>query len=82
MRCPSPTATPRSPSPRRWASRRRASRPCAEGLAGYVTTADGRRLAFALYVNNVRLGADPEAIRKVAGEALGEMAAAVYDAPP
>jgi PBP4 family serine-type D-alanyl-D-alanine carboxypeptidase len=52
-----------------------------KGLAGYVTTADGRHLAFALYVNNVKLGADPDAAQKVAGQALGEMAAAAYDAP-
>jgi PBP4 family serine-type D-alanyl-D-alanine carboxypeptidase len=57
-----------------------------KGLAGYVTTVDGRRLAFALYVNNVKLGAtyevDPEAAQKVAGQSLGEMAGAAYDAPP
>jgi len=54
----------------------------AKGLAGYVTRADGRRLAFALFVNNVELDADPDAMQKVAGQALGEMAAAAYDTPP
>lgn len=54
----------------------------AKGLAGYVTTADGRNLAFALYVNRVPIPADLEdGVTKIAGQALGAIAAAAYDAP-
>ena len=52
-----------------------------KGLAGYVITASGQRLVFAAYVNHVSLPADPEAAQTVAGQALGEIAAAAYDAP-
>jgi len=52
----------------------------AKGLAEYVTTRDGRRLAFAAYVNNVSLPTTPEVITRVAGQALGEIAAAAYEA--
>jgi PBP4 family serine-type D-alanyl-D-alanine carboxypeptidase len=52
-----------------------------KGLAGYVITASGGRLAFAAYVNHVALPLDPEAPQSVAGQALGEIAAAAYDAP-
>ncbi len=52
-----------------------------KGLAGYLTTADGRRLALAIYVNNVEL-ADGEQVTPVVGQALGEIAAAAYDAAP
>jgi N-acyl-D-amino-acid deacylase len=53
-----------------------------KGLAGYMDTASGQHLILALYVNmvSVPLG-DPEATQKIAGEALGEIAAAAYDAP-
>jgi PBP4 family serine-type D-alanyl-D-alanine carboxypeptidase len=51
-----------------------------KGLAGYVDTKDGRRLAFAAYLNHVPVSKDPDAARAVAGEALGEIAAAAYDA--
>jgi D-alanyl-D-alanine carboxypeptidase/D-alanyl-D-alanine-endopeptidase (penicillin-binding protein 4) len=51
-----------------------------KGLAGYVTTADGRHLALAIYANNVPL-ADGASLTPVVGEALGEIAAAAYDAP-
>jgi len=51
-----------------------------KGLAGYVLTKDGKRLAFAAYVNHVSLAPDPEAAQHVAGQALGEIAAAAYDA--
>src|SRR5205809_825 len=51
-----------------------------KGLAGYVFTKDGKRLAFAAYVNHVSLDPDPEAAQQVAGQALGEIAAAAYDA--
>jgi PBP4 family serine-type D-alanyl-D-alanine carboxypeptidase len=53
-----------------------------KGLAGYLTTKDGRHLAFALYVNGVPVSReDPEAVTKIAGQALGEIAAAAYDSP-
>lgn len=48
-----------------------------KGLAGYMTTADGRHLVFALYANNVRV-ADSDSVRTVVGEALGEIANAAY----
>lgn len=51
-----------------------------KGLAGYVITKTGQRLAFAAYVNHVSLPLDPEAAQTVAGQALGEIAAAAYDA--
>ncbi|MGA6957108.1 MAG: D-alanyl-D-alanine carboxypeptidase, partial [Candidatus Acidiferrales bacterium] len=53
-----------------------------KGLAGYTTTLEGRRLAFAIYVNRVSLpGDDPDAPQKIAGQALGEIAAAIYLTP-
>ncbi len=51
-----------------------------KGLAGYVITKDGKKLAFAAYVNHVSLTLDPDAAQEVAGQALGEIAAAAYDA--
>jgi N-acyl-D-amino-acid deacylase len=54
-----------------------------KGLAGYVDATNGERLAFAAYINNVPVGIDDhEAIQKIVGEAVGEIAAAAYDAPP
>ena len=52
-----------------------------KGLAGFVITASGKTLAFAAYVNHVSLPPDPEAAQEVGGQALGEIAAAAYDAP-
>jgi N-acyl-D-amino-acid deacylase len=53
-----------------------------KGLAGYIQTAGGQQLAFAAYINMVSAPMDdPEAVQKIAGEALGEIAAAAYDAP-
>jgi len=52
-----------------------------KGLAGYVITASGQKLVFAAYLNHVSLPLDPEAAQAVAGQALGEIAAAAYDAP-
>lgn len=52
-----------------------------KGLAGYVITASGQKLVFAAYVNHVSLPPDPESAQTVAGQALGEIAAAAYDAP-
>jgi len=51
-----------------------------KGLAGYITTADNRHLAFTVYVNNVSVSTDPSAATPVVGQALGEIAAAAYDA--
>jgi len=50
-----------------------------KGLAGYMTTKDGRHLALAIYVNNVEVK-NGEAVTPVVGEALGEIAAAAFDA--
>jgi D-alanyl-D-alanine carboxypeptidase len=52
-----------------------------KGLAGYMTTADGRHLAFAIYANNVEVK-DGASATPIVGEALGEIAAAAYDAKP
>ncbi len=52
-----------------------------KGLAGFVITASGQKLAFAAYVNHVTLPPDPDAAQAVGGQALGEIAAAAYDAP-
>ncbi|MDE3154930.1 MAG: D-alanyl-D-alanine carboxypeptidase/D-alanyl-D-alanine-endopeptidase [Acidobacteriota bacterium] len=58
----------------------------AKGLAGYMTTADGRHLAFAIYANRVPLPRedDPLKVEKQidqVGQALGEIAAAAYETP-
>jgi PBP4 family serine-type D-alanyl-D-alanine carboxypeptidase len=54
-----------------------------KGLAGYTTTPDGRHLAFAAYINHVSLRLDdPDAAQNVAGQALGEIAGAIYSSPP
>lgn len=50
----------------------------AKGLAGYMTTHTGEHLVFALYVNNVSVSADSAEIKRVAGQMLGELAAAAY----
>jgi PBP4 family serine-type D-alanyl-D-alanine carboxypeptidase len=52
-----------------------------KGLAGYLTTIDGQRLAFAIYANNVPLK-DSSLVTPLVGDALGEIAAAAYDAKP
>jgi len=51
-----------------------------KGLVGFVITASGQKLAFAAYVNHVTLAPDPDAAQAVGGQALGEIAAAAYDA--
>ncbi len=51
-----------------------------KGLAGYMDTANGEHLVFALYANMVAVPLDdPEATQKIVGEALGEIASAAYD---
>jgi N-acyl-D-amino-acid deacylase len=53
-----------------------------KGLAGYMDTASGEHLILALYVNMVSVPLDdPDATQKIAGQALGEIAAAAYDVP-
>lgn len=53
-----------------------------KGLAGYMTMPDGRHLAFAIYANRVAVPNTDESITKIVGQALGEIAAAAYMAPP
>jgi len=50
-----------------------------KGLAGFIDTKDGRRLAFAAYVNFVPFAEMNEDSTKRVGQALGEIAAAAYD---
>jgi N-acyl-D-amino-acid deacylase len=51
-----------------------------KGLAGYMQTSAGEHLVFAAYLNNIAAPmGDPEAVQKIAGEPLGEIAAAAYD---
>ncbi|MGZ3507823.1 MAG: D-alanyl-D-alanine carboxypeptidase/D-alanyl-D-alanine endopeptidase [Vulcanimicrobiaceae bacterium] len=53
----------------------------AKGLVGYMTSADGRHLAFALYLNNLALPHSPDSAR-TAGQILGELANAAYSCRP
>jgi D-alanyl-D-alanine carboxypeptidase/D-alanyl-D-alanine-endopeptidase (penicillin-binding protein 4) len=48
-----------------------------KGLAGYVTTRSGRKLAIALYVNNLAVKQGDPA--DVAGQALGEIASLAWE---
>ena len=50
-----------------------------KGLAGYMTTAQGERLAFAIYANNVSVSTAPDEVKRVIGQALGEIAATAYE---
>jgi hypothetical protein len=52
-----------------------------KGLAGFTRRADGRRPAIAIYVNQVAVPNEPDAVNRIAGQALGEIAAVTYDAP-
>jgi len=53
-----------------------------KGLAGYMTTLEGRHVAFAIFANRVSLPLDdPEASQKIVGQALGEIATAIYTTP-
>lgn len=49
-----------------------------KALAGYITTKKGEHLAFAVFLNNIRV-ATPEAVRDIAGQTVGEIAAAAYE---
>jgi PBP4 family serine-type D-alanyl-D-alanine carboxypeptidase len=53
-----------------------------KGLAGYVITKSNRTIGFAAYVNHTSLPNDPDAAQNVAGQALGEIAAAAYETLP
>ena len=50
-----------------------------KGLAGYIQTKSGKALAFAAYTNHTALANEPEISQKIAGQALGEIAASAYD---
>jgi dihydroorotase/N-acyl-D-amino-acid deacylase len=53
-----------------------------KGLAGYMTTADRSHLAIALYANRAAIPMDPpDAAQTIVGEALGQIASAIYSAP-
>jgi PBP4 family serine-type D-alanyl-D-alanine carboxypeptidase len=51
-----------------------------KGLAGYLTSAAGRRLTIAVFANNVLVSTAPDEVTRVVGQALGEVAAAAYEA--
>jgi len=53
-----------------------------KGLAGYMTTASGKKLIVAIYANNVAVSNAPDEITRVVDQALGELAAALYDTVP
>ena len=54
-----------------------------KGLAGFIDTPSGQRLVFAAYVNMLEVPPDnPDAILEIAGQALGKIAAAAYEAAP
>lgn len=48
-----------------------------KGLAGYFTSKSGRRIAFAIYVNNLAVKAGDPTL--VAGQALGEIASLAWE---
>ena len=50
----------------------------AKGLAGYMTTKKGEHLAFAIYINNVSVSMERDEVKKIVGQAVGEIAAAAY----
>jgi PBP4 family serine-type D-alanyl-D-alanine carboxypeptidase len=52
-----------------------------KGLAGYTSTPSGQHLAFALYLNHLELPKGSPSATKVAGDALGAVAAAAYSLP-
>ena len=49
-----------------------------KALAGYMTTAKNRELAFALFVNNVHLEKPADTAR--AGKTLGKLCEVIYSA--
>jgi PBP4 family serine-type D-alanyl-D-alanine carboxypeptidase len=50
-----------------------------KALAGYMTTKSGKKISFAIFVNHVPVSSEPNAIRDICGQALGEIAAAGYE---
>jgi N-acyl-D-amino-acid deacylase len=53
-----------------------------KGLGGYMDTASGQHLILSIYANMVAVPLDdPDATQNIVGQALGEIAAAAYDAP-
>ncbi len=54
-----------------------------KGLAGYMTTSSGRRLAFAIYANRIPFppGTQGNDAALLVGQAVGEIAAAIWGAP-
>ena len=54
----------------------------AKGLGGYMTTPSGRRYALSVYVNNVAVPLDQDAITRIAGQALGEVVSVAYSTLP
>ncbi len=54
-----------------------------KGLAGYMTAASGRRYVFALYANRVSIPiGDLDAVEKIVGGTLGQIASAIYTTNP
>jgi D-alanyl-D-alanine carboxypeptidase/D-alanyl-D-alanine-endopeptidase (penicillin-binding protein 4) len=51
-----------------------------KGLAGYVETKSGKTLVLAAYINHTALPDERESAQQIAGQALGEIAGAAYDA--
>jgi D-alanyl-D-alanine carboxypeptidase/D-alanyl-D-alanine-endopeptidase (penicillin-binding protein 4) len=49
-----------------------------KGLAGYMITKKGEHLAFAIYINNVSVPTTGDSVKKIVGQAVGEIAAAAY----
>ena len=54
----------------------------AKGLGGYMTTPSGRRYALSVYVNNVAVPLDQDAITRIVGQALGEVVSVAYSTLP
>jgi D-alanyl-D-alanine carboxypeptidase/D-alanyl-D-alanine-endopeptidase (penicillin-binding protein 4) len=54
----------------------------AKGLGGYLTTPSGRRYALSVYVNNVAVPMDQDAITRIVGQALGEVVSVAYSTLP
>jgi D-alanyl-D-alanine carboxypeptidase/D-alanyl-D-alanine-endopeptidase (penicillin-binding protein 4) len=50
----------------------------AKGLGGYLTTPSGRRYALSVYVNNVSVPLDQDAVTRIVGQALGEVVSVAY----
>ena len=54
----------------------------AKALGGYMTTPSGRRYALSVYVNNVAVPLDQDAITRIVGQALGEVVSVAYATLP